>query len=66
MSDVQVLWGMALMGRAQPGQAAIRFREALRLDPQNAKARRMLRTAVRRLRRASPRIEPDTSPPEPP
>lgn len=66
MSDIHVLWGKALMGRAQPDQAAIRFREALRLDPQNARARRMLRTAVRQLRRASPPIEPDTSSPEPP
>ncbi len=66
MSDVHVLWGMALMGRAQPGRAAIRFREALRLDPQDERARRMLRTVVRQLRRASPPSEPDTSPPEPP
>ena len=66
ITDIHVLWGMALMGRAQPGQAAIRFREALRLDPQNARARRMLSTAVRQLRRGSPPIEPDTTSPEPP
>lgn len=66
MAGIQVLWGMALMGRAQPGQAAIRFREALRLDPQDARARRMLGTAVRQLRSGNPRIEPDTTSPEPP